>query len=221
MSYAGSRPFDAVLSEEIDRIAEFRPRAVPLSSRFGLLQRTEELGAWNRPSLWREHYGDFLRSSYYHEFVLPIRAFDGVGLAVSFGNIHAGVQIHRDTKRGGRFGGREVALLQLILPAFQIGIEIAMSYFATIGPQMKVLSQLSSTNGASASHVASGLTRHFRALTARELEVVRLLAARRSNYEIAEALHVSRATAKRHTENILQKLGLHSRREVERVVDGH
>jgi DNA-binding NarL/FixJ family response regulator len=33
-------------------------------------------------------------------------------------------------------------------------------------------------------------------------------------------LHVSRATAKRHTENILQKLGLHSRSEVERVIGG-
>jgi len=57
-------------------------------------------------------------------------------------------------------------------------------------------------------------------LTAREHQVAALLAARRSNQEIAELLAMSPLTAKRHTENILQKLGLSSRREVERVIMG-
>ena len=52
-------------------------------------------------------------------------------------------------------------------------------------------------------------------LTARELEVADLLRRRRSNGEIARALAISEHTARRHTENVLLKLGLHSRNEVE------
>jgi ATP/maltotriose-dependent transcriptional regulator MalT len=48
-------------------------------------------------------------------------------------------------------------------------------------------------------------------LTARELEVLRLLAAGRSNQEIGEMLFISRATAERHVANIFTKLGINSR----------
>ena len=51
-------------------------------------------------------------------------------------------------------------------------------------------------------------------LTHRELQVARLLADRHSNKEIADVLDVKESTAARHTENILRKLGIESRREV-------
>jgi DNA-binding CsgD family transcriptional regulator len=51
-------------------------------------------------------------------------------------------------------------------------------------------------------------------LTARELRVAHLLAAGRSNKEIAMALGVSSHTARRHTEHVLLKLGVHSRARV-------
>lgn len=50
-------------------------------------------------------------------------------------------------------------------------------------------------------------------LTRRELDVLRLLARGSSGRAIAEELHVSRATVKNHVQNILTKLGAHSRLE--------
>ena len=50
-------------------------------------------------------------------------------------------------------------------------------------------------------------------LTTRELEVLRLVAAGRSNREIASALFISPKTASVHVSNILGKLGTISRTE--------
>lgn len=55
-------------------------------------------------------------------------------------------------------------------------------------------------------------------LTKREAEVAQLLAARLSNKEIARKLNFTIYTAKRHTEHVLGKLGLSSRRHVQAVV---
>lgn len=48
--------------------------------------------------------------------------------------------------------------------------------------------------------------------TRRQLQVLELLRQRRSNAEIAEALRISEHTARHHTEMVLSKLGVHSRR---------
>ncbi|MCM8612223.1 LuxR C-terminal-related transcriptional regulator [Accumulibacter sp.] len=50
-------------------------------------------------------------------------------------------------------------------------------------------------------------------LTRRELKILKLLAVRLSNVEISEELCISRATVKRHTQNIYRKLRASSRRE--------
>ncbi|HEX6965177.1 MAG TPA: helix-turn-helix transcriptional regulator [Gemmatimonadaceae bacterium] len=48
-------------------------------------------------------------------------------------------------------------------------------------------------------------------LTRREIEVARLLSQGRANDEIAEDLGISTHTARRHTESVLSKLGVHTR----------
>jgi DNA-binding CsgD family transcriptional regulator len=64
------------------------------------------------------------------------------------------------------------------------------------------------------------LARRF-GLTPREAQVALLLAARRSNKEIARHLAIAQKTAARHTESILAKLNTSSRRDVARVLGWH
>jgi two-component system, NarL family, response regulator NreC len=54
----------------------------------------------------------------------------------------------------------------------------------------------------------------FEELTAREVEVLEMLANGSSNDEIAEALTISKHTVARHRENLMRKLKLHSRSEL-------
>ena len=59
--------------------------------------------------------------------------------------------------------------------------------------------------------------RHFR-LSPTQTRVATLIAARRSNLEIARALCISPNTARRHTEIVMLKLGVTSRLDVETVL---
>lgn len=53
-------------------------------------------------------------------------------------------------------------------------------------------------------------------LTARELQVVKLIAEAYTNDQIAEELTISRKTVERHRSNVLEKLGMHDRVELTR-----
>ena len=53
-------------------------------------------------------------------------------------------------------------------------------------------------------------------LTARELQVVKLIAEAYTNDQIAEQLTISRKTVERHRSNVLEKLGMHDRVELTR-----
>ncbi len=53
-------------------------------------------------------------------------------------------------------------------------------------------------------------------LTARELEILLLVARGLSNERIASSLHLSEATVKRHLANVYEKMGVHSRGEASR-----
>jgi DNA-binding NarL/FixJ family response regulator len=61
------------------------------------------------------------------------------------------------------------------------------------------------------SAIATATSGHTHGLTERELEVLRLVAAGKSNREIAAELVISDHTARRHLQNIFRKLGVSSR----------
>ncbi len=63
----------------------------------------------------------------------------------------------------------------------------------------------------SATPAAMGRTESPDALTAREEEVLRLLAAGKTNRRIAQEMHLSLSTVKRHVERIIAKLGVSDR----------
>jgi ATP/maltotriose-dependent transcriptional regulator MalT len=91
-------------------------------------------------------------------------------------------------------GDEETAALEL---------EAAGAVFAQLGatPDTELVSSLSRRDG----------TRDAYGLTGRELEVLRLVAAGKSNREIATALVVSEHTVARHVQNIFAKLRVSSR----------
>lgn len=82
-------------------------------------------------------------------------------------------------------------------------LDAARAVFAELGatPDLARLEELT----------AATLPGNTHGLTARELEVLRLVATGKTNREIAEALVVSRHTVARHVQNICRKLGVSSR----------
>jgi DNA-binding NarL/FixJ family response regulator len=82
-------------------------------------------------------------------------------------------------------------------------LEAARGVFETLGaaPDLREVKSLIGTAAARDSY----------GLTPRELEVLRLVAAGRSNREIAEALVISEHTVARHVQNIFAKLRVPSR----------
>jgi DNA-binding CsgD family transcriptional regulator len=87
--------------------------------------------------------------------------------------------------------------------AFALELDGARSVFEGLGAVRDVAS-VNSLTGSAESAATHGLT-------ARELEVLRLIATGKSNREIASALVISEHTVARHVQNIFRKLGVPSR----------
>ena len=67
---------------------------------------------------------------------------------------------------------------------------------------------------------AKGEQARIEPLSQRERQILTLLGERLSNKEIADKLHISTATVKRHAANIYQKLGVHGRRHAVAKANG-
>ena len=192
--------------QDIPRADEYPGRVVQFATRLRLWERQQELTVWSRPLLWRRHLGEMMQSEYYLDFVRPLRGFDTIGLTVPIdkeGGL-ATFHLHHASERGVRFGERGLALLRLIEPAFRTGVSLSLGARAPTSPGPRT---------------TVDLKRLLPMLSNRELSVVEMLAARCTNREIAAALGVARGTVKRHVENILQKIGLRSRRDIEPLLN--
>ena len=90
------------------------------------------------------------------------------------------------------------------------GAALVVHLFRDVTPTRQLIARVrervaASNNGAVATRLGHG------PLTHRELEVLRLTAQGLNTEAIAERLHISRATARNHVQNILWKLEVHNR----------
>lgn len=304
-----------VFSEEIPPavLSDYLPLLEPLATRFSYWERLARLPVADRDRVWHPHLKEYYRSAYYNEYIVPNRAYDSLNAACALHD-RPGVRhpmavliFHHERPDGPRFGKRGLALLQLLYPAFQAGVETLCRTMAHRQDLLRTLDHLPegllvydlsgrllhqnpaaarlfdeepererlrreitrtvrSLGGLAAGPAALleemerqavrgecrtttasyrlrgsyageqlfgvahallvSLERSERAvpseeelrerfdLTRQEARVARLLAERKRNREIADALFVSPHTARHHTERVLLKLGARSRDEV-------
>ncbi len=143
------------------------------------------------------------RSAWVHEVIVPAGMWRGPHLHVR----HAGADsvIGCSAPRpSARLGDEETLLLaELLQPAFAAGVRAAQARWGAAASRP--------APGPAAPAAAAGLRPRR---TPREREVAALLAARRTNAEVAAALGVSAHTARHHVERVMRKLGVRSRRAV-------
>lgn len=163
---------------------------------------------WSRlRAFWRAAAGRpaaLRRSAFLGEVITPGHMGDSenidwsvagghVALCVSYNNTETSVRPRRTSPRG-----VAESVLRLLLPALKAGVTMRLAHDHEVA--------------ATPSLARLGLTR-------REAQVARLLARRAKNREIAEELGLSPHTVRHHAENVFVKLGVHSRRAVERQLE--
>ena len=96
-----------------------------LDPKFQANKRAARLKVWSRKTLWRGFEKEYYRSAYYNEYIVPSRAFDGVGAAVVIdGDAGRTAQIlfHHDRRTGRKFGRRGLEILSLLQPGLDAGV---------------------------------------------------------------------------------------------------
>jgi LuxR family maltose regulon positive regulatory protein len=100
-------------------------------------------------------------------------------------------------------------------------IQVDEEGLAYVGEILAAFQGSSATRPAAANTVrANGEQAVIEPLSQRERQILALLAERLSNKEIADKLHISTVTVKRHAANIYQKLGVHGRRQAVAKANG-
>ena len=151
-------------------------------------------------SEWRANavYREALRHlAFDDQLALVFSLSDGNGHAITLG------------RTGRAFGAREAGLLRLVEPHVRAAVRRALE-----APE--AYRAVHTRRGSVQWTVRSGaaiVTPTAPALTARELEVLALVAAGLANQQIGRRLHLAPRTVDKHLENAFGKLGAHSRVE--------
>lgn len=120
--------------------------------------------------------------------------------------VHDAARVRRQLARAlAETGDREGAMREL---------RRAHEVFAHLGAERELDATREQLRELGARPPSRSQTQGIAGLTGRELEIVRLVAARRSNKEIGTALGISARTASTHLSNIFVKLGVESRGEL-------
>jgi DNA-binding CsgD family transcriptional regulator/PAS domain-containing protein len=95
---------------------------------FRTIERAVALGAFSRKMLYLPNWSWFHRSAYYNDFVVPLRAYDSIGIHVRAGreNRVCCLLFHHERPTGKRFGRRGIALARLILPVFKSAVRTCL-----------------------------------------------------------------------------------------------
>ncbi|HET7874247.1 MAG TPA: LuxR C-terminal-related transcriptional regulator [Methylomirabilota bacterium] len=104
----------------------------------------------------------------------------------------------------------------MVMPANHTRGAITVHLFRDVTATKELLSMVQERLSAPVEHAPADGT-----LTRRELEILRLLATGVNTKAASERLHVSPATVRNHVQNILGKLGVHSRLEAVAYANNH
>lgn len=93
--------------------------------RWGMQSKQISLGAWSRATIWGDRLREMYRSAYWHELIVPNRAFDTIGLSAgSFQGSVAHFQLYHDRPCGPRFGESALSILQTLYGSFASGVRM-------------------------------------------------------------------------------------------------
>lgn len=116
-------------SEELDAasVRAYPGRVQPAGVRSSVWERLVAIRVGNSDILWQGHMDEFYRSEYYNDYLVPVRAFDGMGMMTGLGGTPSATTVaqlilHHDEPNGRRFGERGLGILRLLQPAFQAGV---------------------------------------------------------------------------------------------------
>jgi len=93
------------------------------------------------------------------------------------------------------------------------GLELLEAIRTVLSGRRYISPQVTKALGTSATKQAQNADTS-QSLTVREQQIVRMIAKGGSNQEIADALHISVLTARKHRQNVMLKLGLHNGAEI-------
>jgi DNA-binding CsgD family transcriptional regulator len=210
------RAEQAAVRQAADEVAEARRRAAPVIAELGRLASLEVPQARyplvvNNLLLARAELSRLEGSSDSHQWRTAAAAWERLEHP-----FEAAYARFREAEALLTSGAPRAQAEEVLRPAYQTAVALRaaplrreLEFLARRG-RLRLKASAESAEGIKAE--ASSAARPL-GLTPRELEVLRLLAAGRSNRQIAEQLFISGKTASVHVTNILAKLGVHSRLE--------